>query len=94
LDKQRHRRLEARANRQESLRKQGTVEKTIDLPQPKVLQKVEKIIVKKNELPKVAEVVRRGPGRPPKAISESNKKDKKVISGVKKLAPVSTKGKR
>jgi hypothetical protein len=95
LDKVRQRKLEARAHRQEALH--PTPEKTIiQVPQPRNLVTNFPIVADKiketNKLPKVAEIVKRGRGRPPKAVSEKIDKKKKVISGNKKLA--STKGKK
>ena len=93
----RHRKIEARERRQESLRNRGiTVETTVQLPQPKNLVKkeivnVESIVkgaIKKNDLPKVTEIVKRGRGRPPKAISEKINTSKKALVG-----KITTKGK-
>jgi hypothetical protein len=81
----RDRRIEAREHRQESLRNRGiTVEKTVQLPPPKNFDKesiktIKKEIVKTNKFPVVTEVVKRGRGRPPKAISDLNKKNKKDL---------------
>lgn len=101
MNTSRHRRIEARERRQESLHNRGiTSGTTVNFPQPKNLIKDEivkvektskKEIAKKNELPKVPEIVKRGPGRPPKTVSvEIN--SKKAIAGNKKLA--SAKGKK
>jgi hypothetical protein len=86
LDKVRERKLEARARRQESLHG-VTAEKTIiQVPQPKNLMskgeiiKVEKKLIKS---PVIAEVVKRGRGRPPKAKSENIVKNSKALTGKK-----------
>jgi hypothetical protein len=72
-----------------------TSEKTVQFPQPKVLVKKEQVMVKetikKNDPPKAPENVKRGRGRPPKALSEKIN-TKKVTAGNKKL--VGTKGKK
>lgn len=98
----RHRRIEARERRWESLHSRDiTTEKTAQFPQPKNLIKnetvkvekaIKKEIAKKNELPKAPEIVKRGRGRPRKTISENINTNKKAIAGNKKLA--SAKGKR
>lgn len=95
MDKIRQRKMEARAHRQEVLHG-STVENTvIQMPQPKILIKndVDKVIVKKSiKTPVVAEIIKRGPGRPRKIVSEKiDKKNKGNLKG-KKL--VSAKGKK
>jgi len=75
MNRLRQRKLIARENRQASLHNQGmTVEKTsVKLPQPKALEKKETVKVKKEKsIPVVAEVVKRGPGRPPKTTTDKN----------------------
>jgi len=102
LNRQRQRKLEARANRQESLARQGvvTAEKTIiQVLQPKELVKKEKVFVsekKQDKIPVVADIVKRGPGRPPKALSDKNKiTTKKVLAmGSKKKPTILSKGKK
>jgi hypothetical protein len=95
LDRVRQRKMEARAHRQEVLHG-STVENTvIQTPQPKILIKNDavKIIVKESiKTPVVAEIVKRGPGRPRKMISEKIEKKTKGNLKVKKL--VSAKGKK
>ena len=96
MNKIRQRKMEARAHRQEVLHG-STVENTvIQTPQPKILIKndAEKVIVKKSiKTPVVAEIIKRGPGRPRKIVSEKiEKKNKVAITGNKK--PLATKGKR
>ena len=92
MNKVRERKLEARARRQESLHGVTTEKTIIQVPQPKNMVKKESEIIKvKSKSPEVTEVVRRGPGRPPKMASE--KINKKMVTGkAKKLA--GTKGKK
>lgn len=74
----RQRRIEAREKRQESLHTRGVTANAnvINVPQPKNLVIKEKVTVKevakKNNLPKVAETIKRGRGRPPKVVSDKN----------------------
>ena len=89
MNRLRQRKLVARENRQASLHSQGmTVEKTIvKLPYPKELEKKEVTKVKKERsIPVVAEVVKRGRGRPPKMATDKNNK-------LKALAGKTVKGK-
>ena len=98
MDMQRQRKLQARARRQESLKSQGiTAEKTIvqaPIAKPKELISKDKKVEAKKEIVKktiksheIAEVVKRGRGRPPKAISEVNNKTitKKNLVGKKTI---------
>jgi hypothetical protein len=88
--------MEARAHRQEVLHG-STVENTvIQMPQPKILIKndTDKVIVKKSiKNPVVAEIVKRGPGRPRKMISEKIEKvgkstSKKATGSIKKQTKI------
>ena len=100
MNRLRQRKLIARENRQASLHSQGiTVEKTsIKLPQPKVLEKKEKVIVEKNvkSIPNknVIEVVKRGRGRPPKVSFPSTTRKLATGPSIKKGLTVSKKGKK
>jgi hypothetical protein len=97
MNRLRQRKLVARENRQASLKSQGiTVEKTVvKVPQPKALEKKEKVLVekKKNVLEKVLEV-KRGRGRPPKALSLSTAKKPATNTFNKKGSTKSKKGKK
>lgn len=85
MNKVRERKLEARARRLESFRNQygmNTAEKTIiQVPQPKALVKNDPVKVDKNK-PVLTEPVKRGRGRPPKAVSEKINKTK-ALAGKK-----------
>jgi len=88
MNRLRQRKLDARAKRQESLHNQGkTVEKTIvKVPQPKVLEKKEKVLVEK------VQEVKRGRGRPPKALTLSTTKKPATMTSNKKASTKSKKG--
>lgn len=101
MDKIRQRKLEARANRQESmkLRYNPTVEKTVILPQPTNMVKNEVIKVKEKVIPLekvskspvIAVEVKRGRGRPRK---ETTEKINKVTKHLQAKKTVKGKGKK
>jgi hypothetical protein len=87
--------MEARAHRQEVLHGLTVENTVIQTPQPKILIKndTEKVTVKKSiKTPVVAEIIKRGPGRPRKIVSEKIDSTKNGNLKVKKL--VSTKGRK
>jgi len=86
MNRLRQRKLDARENRQASLHSQGmTVEKTIvKVPQPKALEKKEVVKVE----------VKRGRGRPPKALTLSTTKKPATMTSNKKASTKSKKGKK
>jgi hypothetical protein len=92
VNRLRQRKLDARAHRQECLHATGNIETVIQVPQPKNLIKKEVVNVEKKINPVITGTVKRGRGRPPKAVSEKIDSKKKAISGNKK--PVSAKGRK
>jgi len=95
LNRARQRKLEARAHRQEVLH--PTAKSVIaQFPQPKELNKKERVIVDK--LPNATESVKRGRGRPRKSESDNNITRKlstsKKATGSKKILPKITKEKK
>jgi hypothetical protein len=102
LDKARHRRIEARERRQESLHNRGvTVENTsVKFPQPKnmIVKEVVKLSKlgtneKINKLPDATVQVKRGRGRPRKESTENISTKNKAKGSAKKPAKI-TKGRK
>jgi hypothetical protein len=87
------RKIDARAHRQECLHATGNIETVAQFPQPKNLIKNEEVKVEKKINTVVTGTIKRGRGRPPKAVSEKiDSKKKAAITG--KSKPLVAKRKR
>jgi hypothetical protein len=87
MDKAKQRKIEAREHRQESLKGITANVNIIKFPQPKELQKNEKVFVDNHDITDI----KRGRGRPRKLISDNNKNKSETEKGNKK--PTGSKGK-
>lgn len=100
MNRQRQRKLDARARRQESLHGITAKDTGVKVPQPKNLVKNEVVKVKEVKIvksPVITEVVKRGRGRPPKAMTEkiaSEKSTRKIAPGSKKNLSIKVKEKK
>jgi hypothetical protein len=82
----------ARAHRQECLHATANPETIIQTPQPKNVIKNAEVKVEKKNNPVVTGTIKRGRGRPPKAVSE--KIDSKKKAKKHGLVPVVAKGRK